>query len=309
MTVVTRRRSDRFAIIPNAVAEDSRISFEARGVLCYLLAKPHNWQVQIADIQKAGGIGRDKVYRILNELKDAGYIKVTIKRDEQARIVSHDYVVYDDAVPDQLPFPEKTEVDEPLTENTEVAELLPEKPDTAEPDTANQDGLVRTDSKTKTHHGALAREGGKDFDILWSAWPEQCRPDNREAAARLFCKLDEADRKKVLSAAEPYRTAMLRRNKPVRMILFLRDGAWAEFHDAPEIDAKGYFIITTERPEWREWMGSIRREFGEPGVQSAIKSRRLLRKTRWPADLSLANNVTNLAPSVSRMGTASADRG
>lgn len=147
------------------------------------------------------------------------------------------------------------------------------------------------------------------FDILWSSWPEQCRPDNREAAARLFCKIDETDRTKVLSAAEPYRTAMLRRNKPVRMILFLRDAAWAEFYDAPEIDAKGYFVVTPDRQEWREWMGSIRREFGEPGVQSAAKSKRLLRKTRWPVALSLANSVTNLAPSVTRMGTASADRG
>ena len=59
MTVITRSRTASFAIIPNAVAEDKRLSFEARGVLCYLLAKPNNWQVQISDIKKQGNFGRD----------------------------------------------------------------------------------------------------------------------------------------------------------------------------------------------------------------------------------------------------------
>ena len=37
--------------------------------------------------------------------------------------------------------------------------------------------------------------------------------------------------------------------------------------------------------------------------------RMILGKTRWPPDLSLANNVTTLAPSASGIGTASAARG
>lgn len=274
MTVVTRQRSERFAIIPNAVAEDSRLSFEARGVLCYLLAKPHNWQVQIQDIQKAGDIGRDKVYRILKELKDAGYIKVVVKRDEQARILSHDYVVYDDAVPDQLPFPEKPE----------VAELLPEKPDTAKPDTANTDGLIRTDSKTKTHQGAQAR-GGRDFDILWSDWPEKDRPANRDVAERIFAKLDPGDQSKAVQAAPLYRSTMARRRKPARLILFIRDGIWKDFDDdPPEIDKDGDFVIKPGRPEWSPWLGHIRRQFGEPGVQSAVRTGHMCRKTRWPEE-------------------------
>lgn len=148
-----------------------------------------------------------------------------------------------------------------------------------------------------------------DFDILWSTWPEQHRPDNRAAAAKLFSKIEAGDRRRVLGAAEPYRRAMIMRGKPARMILFLRDGTWVEFDGCPPIDSDGDFHITPDRPEWREWLGSIRRQYGEPGVQSAVKLKFMKRKTRWPTDLSLANGVTNLAPSVTGMATASASRG
>lgn len=129
MTIVTRRRSDKFAIIPNAVAEDTRLTFEARGVLCYLLAKPHNWQVSVDDIRKAGGIGRDKVYRILKELLEAGYLRRAIHRDHAGKVTETEYTIFDEPIRDEKPLPE----------NPDTAE-----PEAGEPDTANQDGLIRT---------------------------------------------------------------------------------------------------------------------------------------------------------------------
>ncbi|AZO61735.1 hypothetical protein EJ078_22570 [Mesorhizobium sp. M1A.F.Ca.IN.022.06.1.1] len=92
------------------------------------------------------------------------------------------------------------------------------------------------------------------------------------------------------------------------MIPFLKKQLFLEFHGAPPIDKDGDFVITPERPEWGAWLGSIRRHYGEPGVQSTIKCRRILRKTRWPSDLSLANRVTNLAISGTVTDTASAAR-
>jgi hypothetical protein len=129
MAIVTRHRTDKFAIIPNSVAEDARLTFEARGVLCYLLAKPNNWQVSVDDIRKAGGIGRDKVYRILKELLDAGYLRRVIHRDQTGKVTETEYTVFDEPIRDEKPLPEKPDTAEP---------------EAGEPDTDNQDGLIRT---------------------------------------------------------------------------------------------------------------------------------------------------------------------
>lgn len=146
MTVITRSRTENYAVVPNTVTEDSRLSFEARGVLCYLLAKPNNWQVQISDLQKQGNFGRDKAYRILKELREVGYLVLEVKRNDKAQIISQDYIVYDVADVSKKLFPEKPDTAEP---------------DLVEPDTANTDGIISKDNITNTHSFSDAKASSK----------------------------------------------------------------------------------------------------------------------------------------------------
>jgi len=130
MSIIRRERADNFAIIPNHVAEDMRLSFEARGVLCYLLAKPDDWRINAADIQRQGGFGRDKCYRIIKELRDVGYLVLRFLRDEKGRTCGQEYILHDVAQIQNEPFPEKPDTAEP---------------DTAEPESGFSGRLIRTD--------------------------------------------------------------------------------------------------------------------------------------------------------------------
>lgn len=66
-----------FTSISRHALQDSRLSFTARGVLGYLLSKPDDWTVRNADLQREGNIGRDKVEKILRELREHGYLHRT----------------------------------------------------------------------------------------------------------------------------------------------------------------------------------------------------------------------------------------
>lgn len=55
-------------------AQDDRLSWEARGLLAYLLSKADNWKVRLGDLRREGGAGRDQVRRILKELETARYM-------------------------------------------------------------------------------------------------------------------------------------------------------------------------------------------------------------------------------------------
>jgi len=66
--------SSPYVATSRAAAQDERLSFEARGLLWYLLSKPSDWKVVIGDLMKAGHCGRNRVYRILRELQTAGYL-------------------------------------------------------------------------------------------------------------------------------------------------------------------------------------------------------------------------------------------
>ena len=75
MSIIRLPRRDRYAVISSACIEDKRLSWEARGLLIYLLSKKDNWQVKIKDLinqtKDCLGVrsGRDKVYKVLKELR------------------------------------------------------------------------------------------------------------------------------------------------------------------------------------------------------------------------------------------------
>jgi hypothetical protein len=121
-TFRTRHGKDRpYFALRQDTARDSRISFEARGMLAYLLSKPDNWQVKINDLMKNGDIGREKTFRILNELKTAGYIiQEKQRKNADGTFARVEYRIYE----------------EPHTEN----------PSTADPYTENQHALSSTES-------------------------------------------------------------------------------------------------------------------------------------------------------------------
>jgi hypothetical protein len=141
MSVATiyRAQKDRehpYKSLRRATFEDNRLSFEARGVLAYILVKPDDWRVNVKDLMKQGGTGRDRVYRILKELIDYGYCK-HVEHREKGQIVGYSYAVYE----------------EPLTDSP-----LPEKPYTAEPDTENKE---HTKEEVSTKEEATTKEEEK----------------------------------------------------------------------------------------------------------------------------------------------------
>lgn len=112
-----------YLVLANDVPEDTRISYEALGVLVYLLAKPPDWEVNINDLRnrRSGSrerTGRDKVYRIINELIDARYIIRDMDRAQDGKFSDAHYAVYDQPQPEN-PHTEKPDTEKPYTEKPE----------------------------------------------------------------------------------------------------------------------------------------------------------------------------------------------
>lgn len=268
MTIITRRRKDAFAVIPNIVCNDERLSFEERGLLVYLLAKPDNWQVMAADIQRQGGIGRDKAYKLLNGLIAAGYVvRERVQDEATGRIAEYRYDVYDIAVQLTLPLPE----------NTEVVAPLPDLPDTEKPLTVNTD----TYKEPTVQNPPKPPEGGlMTIEELWGAWPESHRGE-RDTAGGAFAKLapfEQRDATRAAPTAIKFFTAS--KGRFPRLSTYLRDRLFNEFLDMEVED--GYLVITPGMPEWGAWLGHMRKERGEKGVEYFVQRKRMLMHTRWP---------------------------
>lgn len=75
--IIRIEKNKDYSVISNIPANDERLSWEARGVLFYLLTKPDGWQCRNRDLINKGPAGGDKIERILDELQEHGYVTRT----------------------------------------------------------------------------------------------------------------------------------------------------------------------------------------------------------------------------------------
>lgn len=126
ITIIRTRRRQRFVVLDQKAVDDERLSWAARGLLHYLLARPDDWKVLVKDLQRRGDLKRDGIYKLLKELRKTGYARYVSVRNEQGQIRGGNYYIYEQPLPH------------------------PALPDTAEPDPAaprpaKPEGLPTTD--------------------------------------------------------------------------------------------------------------------------------------------------------------------
>lgn len=85
MTTYRVNKEEKYSQILNEPLNDKRLSWEARGLLAYLLSKPNGWEVRNYDLVNQSNAGEHKVKRILSELKKAGYMRRYRIHDEEGQ--------------------------------------------------------------------------------------------------------------------------------------------------------------------------------------------------------------------------------
>lgn len=109
--MIVRSNPDRdYAKIRNAILNDERISFRAKGVLIYLLTRPDDWKVSERQLARVGNEGVTAVRAALKELELAGYIVRRRMRGEGGRF-EWESLVFD------IPRAVEQHLQEPCSEN------------------------------------------------------------------------------------------------------------------------------------------------------------------------------------------------
>ena len=122
MSIIRTKREHNYTVVSNKVYDKNQLSWQAMGLLGYLLTKPDNWQVMVAELVNVTKdtkkpTGREGVYNIINELKEKGFISVRKNSDG-----STDYTVYDEPI--QQPNQGKPNQGKPTLVNTEYKQVL-----------------------------------------------------------------------------------------------------------------------------------------------------------------------------------------
>jgi len=92
MTTYRRKRPVPYTQVANRALRDNRLSFRARGVLCWILSHVDDWRVRADQIADAGPEGRDAIRKALNELRSAGYLVQTKRQNDRGQWVTETVV-------------------------------------------------------------------------------------------------------------------------------------------------------------------------------------------------------------------------
>ncbi len=152
----THDKDNPYFLFRRDTAQDRSLSWEARGVLAYLLSKPDDWKVQVPDLQQL--CGREKVKSILRELVDKGYLtrKQVQNEDGSGQFSGSVYLVYE--TPVEKPSNLYGEPNSPKPENPS-----PKKPSSGEPPLTNN-RIQKTESTNPAKPGRInpnLRSGSK----------------------------------------------------------------------------------------------------------------------------------------------------
>jgi hypothetical protein len=163
-TVIRIRKHERdYLTVSNTTVQDARLSWEARGLLVYLLSLPPDWDIRVSHLQRQGGAGRDALRRMLRELQELGYAsgigRDSQERGERGRFGQTEIRVYETPFlnpyfsQDESPSPENPfTADRPSSDSPLTGSPSPENPSTYK-----EHSPQRTQATNHTHRQTSLR--------------------------------------------------------------------------------------------------------------------------------------------------------
>ena len=99
MNLIYRAKKDvahPYVMILRDAVYDINLSLKAKGLLCFILSKPDDWQVYVRSIAAEVKEDKNTVSRILNELIAEGYcIRQRHNRNVQGQYIGYDYIFFE----------------------------------------------------------------------------------------------------------------------------------------------------------------------------------------------------------------------
>jgi hypothetical protein len=304
--IIRHEHTRAFTVIANDVLNDDRLALDEKGLLCWYISLPSDWEVVPAHVRKKHKIGRDKYHRIMKSLRQAGYARLVVDRAEDGTIVCIRHVISDlpaipasgdvPAIPDERVC-EIEDAELEAADDQEDAQPCPENPDMDLTESAFSDSgkpVTRQSNKDlqntplppkpePTERPQAAIRELPSFTALASKWPEACVL-SASAAERRFLRLTDDRKLAAFEGAPAYLAEMRQRGwKICDLQTYLRDRRWEHLKGAPA----PAFAIHGGTPQAFRWL-EYRRALGQPTsfMEDGWRQKRpWFAQTEWPPAL------------------------
>ena len=178
MPVVRKKVQKGFTIIPNVTIRDKSLNLKDRGMICYLLSLPDNWEFSVEGlVAMMPKDGRTTVMSSLDRLEELGYLERSQERGKDGKVGSAIWTIYDRPSNSQTLVATDQNAEKPSSENpTSENQTQRNKESNKEPSIDKQKG-IRSKCKNRKTEG-INRENQKIKSVSSDNTTPSC-PDNR----------------------------------------------------------------------------------------------------------------------------------
>ena len=93
MAIVRVPKVNNYTIMSNHHLIDTELSFNAKGLMSYMLSRPDNWDFTIEGLAHQNKEGADAIARIIRELEERGYIIRCRVRNQAGKFTDMEYKI------------------------------------------------------------------------------------------------------------------------------------------------------------------------------------------------------------------------
>ena len=203
---------DNFTIIDNRTFEYG-LSIESVGLLCWILSKPPDWVFYKSHIGKVFNMGKDKINRIYDELRDKGFMyEADMIRAEDGTFTGKAYLFYSTPQSNHCgksAMEEKPSTVKPLTDNPPL--ISTNSSNTNNTNTLDVEQLILNKGKSSARHRKVpAPVDLEQFNAFYAQYP---RKEGRLKAEEAWGRLTDAERLMALQTVSLYALTVVGKEK------------------------------------------------------------------------------------------------
>lgn len=189
-----RKRQNPFAQIDRSILENEELSYRAKGILCYLLSKPNNWETRIKDVINHGTEGRDAIRSAFKELRAAGHLVLVPLKSESGRLMGRSYEVHENPISSE-------ELETRLSGNSETLESrTPENPTVGKPvDIVIKNSTNKDLSNKEEENDQIEKKEDPKEEGFAAFWDTYAKKTGRAKCLQKWRRLKKSEKEEILA--------------------------------------------------------------------------------------------------------------
>lgn len=275
--IIRRKHTANFTTIGNALFDDRRLALDELGLLCFLLSKPHDWEVRRMALRRQFKIGRDGMRRMFRNLIQRGWVVAEVTRASDGR-VSIIYQVRDEPGPELTAEQAKAALslvssgaghgasdhDSDDADDGDPPGVRPAEGRAAGggwPPPVNPPPPYKTLQNTDSQNPESTNRARAFCDVL-AVWPPS-QILSEATAQGAFGELDLQDRIDCIAGMRPYlEDCRAQGRKVCDLRTFIEQRRWERFK--PKVaEAQVLFVVKVGTEQWRAWRAHLEATGGD----------------------------------------------